>query len=270
MLDFTLAQYKTLIHSFITSGYRFLTFAAYLENNEDKGKIIILRHDVDRRLDRSLRTAELEIGMGICGTYYFRSREGRFPGKAIHEISARGHEIGYHYEDLCMNNGDVAGAVDSFEKNLARLRKIAIVKTICMHGSPLSKYDNREMWRTRSYRDFGIIGEPYFDIDYDKVMYLTDTGRRWDGESVSIRDKADKDRKSITEGSRAEHQLRLHSTRDIINALKNNQLPDQILLTIHPQRWTDEWVPWLSELVGQKTKNIVKSIIVKRMNNKKA
>jgi len=270
MFDFTLARYKDLIHNLISSGYRFFTFASFLENMGTGGKSVILRHDVDRSPARALMTAEIESGFGITGSYYFRCGSYGFPKELISRIEKMGHEIGYHYEDLCINNGDVASAVESFEKNLARLREIASIKTICMHGSPLSKYDNRDMWKTRSYRDFGIIGEPYFDVDFDKVMYLTDTGRRWDGESVSIRDKADKDRKSITEGSRAEHQLRLHSTRDIINALKNNQLPDQILLTIHPQRWTDEWVPWLSELVGQKTKNIVKSIIVKRMNNKKA
>lgn len=270
MRDFTLYALSRIILELQEARFEFVSISDYFEKSESGWPAVILRHDVDRRLDRSLRMAEMESGMGIRGTYYFRAREGRFPDKAIREISALGHEIGYHYEDLCINNGDVASAVESFEKNLARLREIASIKTICMHGSPLSKYDNRDMWKTRSYRDFGIIGEPYFDVDFDKVMYLTDTGRRWDGESVSIRDKADKDRKSITEGSRAENRLRLNSTRDIINALKNNQLPDQIMLTIHPQRWTDEWVPWLWELVSQKTKNIVKSIIVKRINNKKA
>ena len=39
------------------------------------------------------------------------------------------------------------------------------------------------------YRDYGIIAEPYFDVDFDEVFYLTDTGRRWDGDSVSVRDK---------------------------------------------------------------------------------
>ena len=58
-----------------------------------------------------------------------------------------------------------------------------------MHGSPLSKYDNKLLWKYYNYRDFGIIGEPYFDVDFSKVLYLTDTGRRWNGNRVSIRDK---------------------------------------------------------------------------------
>ncbi len=58
-----------------------------------------------------------------------------------------------------------------------------------MYGSPLSKYDNKLLWKYYNYKDFGIIGEPYFDVDFSKVLYLTDTGRRWNGDRVSIRDK---------------------------------------------------------------------------------
>ncbi len=39
--------------------------------------------------------------------------------------------------------------------------------------------------------DFGIIAEPYFDVDFKEVLYLTDTGRRWDGDEVSVRDKVE-------------------------------------------------------------------------------
>ena len=39
--------------------------------------------------------------------------------------------------------------------------------------------------------DYGIIGEPYFDVTFDEVLYLTDTGRRWDGDAFNIRDKVE-------------------------------------------------------------------------------
>ena len=54
-------------------------------------------------------------------------------------------------------------AIASFGRNLQKLRQLAPIETICMHGSPLSKYDNRMLWEYYDYRDFGIIGEPYFD-----------------------------------------------------------------------------------------------------------
>ena len=80
-------------------------------------------------------------------------------------------------------------AIDDFRLNLRKLRKLYPVKTICMHGSPLSKWDNRDLWKKYDYRDYGIIAEPSFDVDFEEVFYLTDTGRRWDGDSVSVRDK---------------------------------------------------------------------------------
>src|SRR5690625_8018545 len=49
---------------------------------------------------------------------------------------------------------------------------------------------SRDLWKWYSYRDYGIIAEPYFDLDFSRVLYLTDTGRRWDGDKGSVRDRA--------------------------------------------------------------------------------
>ena len=58
-----------------------------------------------------------------------------------------------------------------------------------MHGSPLSKYDNKKIWEKFDYRDYGIIADPAFDIDYDEVFYISDTGRAWNNSTASVRDK---------------------------------------------------------------------------------
>ena len=50
---------------------------------------------------------------------------------------------------------------------------------------------------------------------------------------------------------------RCRSTCHIIAAARANRLPDQIMLTIHPQRWTDKPLPWLQELLWQNVKNVV-------------
>ena len=133
-----------------------------------------------------------------------------------------------------------------------------------MHGSPKSRYDSKDIWENRQgagqeydYRQLGIIGEPYFDIDFDEVFYLTDTGRRWDGWKVSLRDKVPQQEIWEKEG------LVFHSTKDIIKAAENNQLPNKIMITTHPQRWTDRPLPWVKELVWQRVKNVGKYFLVK-------
>jgi hypothetical protein len=45
---------------------------------------------------------------------------------------------------------------------------------------------------------------------------------------------------------------------DIIEAAEKGLLPDKIIINMHPQRWTDEPLPWVKELVGQNVKNVIK------------
>ena len=87
---------------------------------------------------------------------------------------------------------------------------------------------------------------------FKKVYYLTDTGRKWDGDKVSVRDRVD-----------SGFDLSFHKTDEIIAAAENNELPDQIMFTFHPQRWTDNKMLWTKELLLQNTKNAVKRIIKK-------
>ena len=163
-----------------------------------------------------------------------------------------------------------------------------------MHGSPRSRFDNKSLWKKYDYKDYGIIGEPYFDIDFNDVFYLTDTGRRWDGDKVSVRDKVngkgqraegkelrvqkqESRNKSQEQGAEGKGQRakgkesrvkiqkqRFHSTRQIIAAAEHDELPDRIMFTFHPQRWNDHLVPWFQELIFQNLKNQVKRFLVKK------
>ncbi len=270
MRDFTLTLYKKLLTELIHAGYRFVTFIELIQELENKEMVIILRHDVDKKPLRSSIMAKMENELQIKGTYYFRVIDNKLSGDEIEGIAKLGHEIGYHYDDLNIAGGDVGTALDSFQKNLSKLRELAPVKTACMHGSPLSRYDNRDLWKNNDYHEFGIIGEPYFDIDFNNVMYLTDTGRRWDGWKVSMRDRVGgvvSSQKSVVSSKIKEttNILKLHSTMDIINALNKDLLPNKIMITIHPQRWTDNYFYWIKELIWQKLKNIIKYLKIKRM-----
>ena len=59
--------------------------------------------------------------------------------------------------------------------------------------------------------------------------------------------------------------IKIKNTYDLINKIKNNELPDKIMMNVHPQRWNDEFVPWVMELVRQNIKNVVKRIIIHRL-----
>ena len=288
LMDFTVKRYSQLLHSLLTQGFSFLSVSAYirlihnfqseianLQSEIPKAPsslphaFVILRHDVDARPQNSLRLARLEHTLGIQGTYYFRIPH-TFQPSIIQEIASLGHEIGYHYETMATivkegmrerrdeetkrrRDGEtkrMKSAYELFVENLCKFREIVPVTTICMHGSPLSRYDNREIWQKYDYRYLGITGDADLDIDFNRVAYFTDTGRRWNGAEVSIRDKVS-----------GPFQFNLKTTEELIRAIP--QFPDQVMITVHPQRWNDAFLPWAGELLLQNAKNIIKRILVK-------
>lgn len=259
-MDFTRKKFKQLIDGFKNSEYAFITYADFCSGNRPK-RFVILRHDVDSKPQNSLEIAMNEKQAGVKATYYFRVVPKSWDERIIKEISRMGFEVGYHYENLNTCNGDMEAAYSDFGKNLEKMRTLTNVCTISMHGSPLARYDNRALWDKYDFRDFGIIGEPYLTTDYSKVLYLTDTGRRWDGYNVSVRDKIEKWQRKWTSMGWS-----FHTTDDIIRALQKKSLPDQVMITTHPQRWTDSYFEWTKELLFQKAKNILKRIIVRRSN----
>ncbi len=258
-MDFTMSKYCELLHAMQDKGYDFITFGRYCSGKEtlsDK-RFAILRHDVDLKAENSLATARMEHSLGIQASYYFRIVPRSNKAEIIKAIADLGHEIGYHYEDMTICNGNVQKAIVHFKHQLDYFRQYYPVETICMHGSPRSKFDGKDLWKSYDYHDFGIIGEPYFDVDFSRVFYLTDTGRRWDGFNVSIRDKI-----PFYQDEWIKKGLVFHTTDDVIAAIENERIPKQLMITTHPQRWTDDRVGWMKEFVSQSVKNVVKRLLV--------
>lgn len=250
--DFTLTAYKQLLEAALQDGYTLTSYEDYILNGPNYQKVFILRHDVDDLPDNAVQTALVETELGTKGSYYFRIVKQSFHPECINNIKRLGHEIGYHYEDMALNNGNLKKSYEHFKTKLNIFRSYYPVKTICMHGSPLSKWDNRLLWQKYNYKDLGIIGEPYFDIDFEKVLYLTDTGRKWNNKTSSLRDKV-----------KTPYNFKFRSTFDIIKAFNEQALPPAIMLNIHPQRWTNDSIPWLKELLFQNVKNSIKKWLVK-------
>lgn len=248
MKDFTLTIYQKLLETALANGYALTSFEQFLAHSPKK--VMILRHDVDKKPQNSLKTAQLQQQLGVKGTYYFRCTQESFNEKIIQQIVDLGHEIGYHYEDLTICKGNSEKALAHFEFWLNKLNQFYPVKTICMHGSPTTKWDNRKLWNRFNYKDFGIVAEPYFDLNFNEVFYITDTGRKWDGDKVSVRDKV-----------ASNFDLTFHSTKELITAFNTKKMPLQIMQNIHPQRWSDNNTAWTKELVAQNIKNTIKKAI---------
>lgn len=253
MRDFSLDTYGFLLEALIGAGYKCCSFARW-KRSEIAGKVAVIRHDVDKLPEASLAIARLESQMGIRSSFYFRMHPLSFDADIIKKIASLNHEIGYHYEDLSFCGGNHAAAVIRFKKNLFQLRELVPVDSVCMHGSPLSKIDNRELMKFIDIEALGLLGEPYHDLDVSEFDYFSDTGRTWDEHIGNVRDRM--------EGT---HSYHYKSTFELINGIVKGETRCKLMITTHPQRWRDEYWPWLNEKISQGLKNQVKRVFIRRL-----
>lgn len=252
-LDFTMKKYEELCNAIVNLKYPIIRIKDYFKNSNYK-KFIIIRHDVDKLPENALIMAQLEKKFGIKSTYYFRTIPEVFEHKIIQEISSLNHEIGYHFETLTQAEGNYEKALKIFEDELQKLRKITNISTISMHGSPLSKWNNNDLWEKYNFKEYGILGEPYLSINYHDIGYFTDTGRTWNNKG-SVRDQIN---------DSFDHDEKIKSTDDLIKFISTRKLKKLIILA-HPQRWNIKKEKWLKELIGQNIKNIGKDLVLKRI-----
>lgn len=233
MRDFTLAAYERYLRAIKSSYSNILRFDEFFRTNPKPESFCLIRHDVDRRPKKALQMARLEKTLQVHSTYYFRTKRHVFKPEIIRQISSLGHEIGYHYETLSDTHGDLDAALRDFECNLKKLREIVPVKTVSMHGSPLSTIDNRDMWRDRnSHRllveEYSILGEIYLDIDYSDIGYISDTGRNWSHLKFTVRDYVN-----------PAPALSFGNSAHLYSYLQSNPIP-RLVFQVHPERWAND------------------------------
>lgn len=250
-LDFTLDKFHQLC-SAIADNCTTITMDRYMTAGDKLGEhFVLMRHDVDGRPRTALKTARIEEELGIQATYYFRTRNNVFVTEIIQEIEKMGHEIGYHYEVLSTAKGDCEKAIKLFEDDVNKFRNICNLKTICMHGSPLSKYDNRDIWNIYDFRDFGILGEAYLSAGED-LNYFTDTGRGWNSKN-NLRD--------FIPGKT--EKVFADTTDDLIKLVEGGEISN-FYISLHPDRWTSNAVSWslfwLYDLANNSGKKVLRVV----------
>lgn len=228
--DFTLDKYRALCKTLKASGYTPVTLSEYFINDHLPERFVILRHDIDRKPWNACKTAAIEHDHGLKSTYYFRAKKAVFKTDVIRSVASMGHEIGYHYETLSDANGDYTRAIELFGRCLEQFRKVADIKTICMHGAPLSSYDNRDLWKHYNFMDFGLLGEAYLSIGKD-LCYFSDTGRTWDM-GRKIRDRMP-----------SAIELKADTTDSLIKIIADGNVRHLYILT-HPERWSANGGEW--------------------------
>ncbi len=235
MFDFTLKKYEELCGSIVQSGYGIVMVERYFSQLNLPEKYFVLRHDVDRKPERAEAMASLEDELGIKSTYYFRKKNHVFKPDIIKRISGMGHEIGYHYEVLDKAKGDIKKAYSIFKEELEMFRDIVDVKTVAMHGNPLTRWTNSDFWKNYDLGEFKLIGDVSFSLREKNVLYFTDTGRSWHSSKYNIKDFI----------SNSQIGDKIQSTSDLINFILNDNEKYLVCLSSHPNRWNNDPLSWL-------------------------
>lgn len=233
--DFTLTAYMTVIQALKQRQLPVYGISRWIAERPLRGAVI--RHDVDRRPMNALRMAEAEAAANVYTTYYFRVVGSAYDKDIMRAVHALGHEVGYHYEDLALCKGDAAAAVVSFKRNLEDLRTAVPVETAAMHGSPLSKHNNLDIWQHASPQDFDLTGEAFITVDYHGTYYFTDTGRSWGAVAANLRDRPP----GILQPA-----VLPRSTRQLCRFISETDI-EKIALSAHPERWDDRLAGWLMQ-----------------------
>ena len=252
MLDYSINMYELLCKTIAENDYYSILIKDYFNIFAPEGKFrIFLRHDVDRQVLSALDLAAIEKEFGLTATYYFRCVGNKYNPGLIEKIHNMGMEVGYHYECLDRAKGDYELAIDIFKNDLANLRKIAPVKSMSMHGNPLTPYDNRDLWKKYDFKEFGIEVSAYLTLDFSEIRYFSDTGRSWDESKGNLYD-------FVKQGPKRS----LSSTHTLIDFLKHSK--QDTCLLIHPNRWSNDLFNWtinaIYDIIGNTVKGGLKLI----------
>ena len=197
--------------------------------------------------------ARLEAAIGLRATYYvgYTKRIDRL--EKIAQLKELNHEVGYHYGTLTLTGGNPQRAMQLFCRHLKALRTIVPVTTVSAHGSPLTPWDNRDLWQHCSLSDFGLAGEASMSMPSTNYYYFTDTGRTWDPFQFNIRDFMDgrTPSRSITD------------TDDLIRFLLMPPAPLDcpLIINTHPLRWSMDHGEWMVSAASDWAINRIKRMV---------
>lgn len=301
MQDFTLKEYKNLLAELTEAKYKFIKCAEFMEINPGKDKLVILRHDVDRKPGKALKMAVIESSLKINSIHYFRVTSECLNPKIIKQISAMGHEIGYHYENLAytarklkIGKGDlqrISHLLKNALKNEMGKRKNEKGEFVySLHGldEQIKKTTNslfaagiedfeRNLIKLRKMVPIETIsmhGSPMSEID-NRLLWLKydyrDYGIKFEpyfdldfDEFYYITDASRRWNDTIAnkrDNVKSKYNISLDSVSEITRLAKSNTLPDKIMINIHPHNWSGNYPDWLRTKLGQGLKNIIKSKI---------
>ena len=190
---FGIAEYKKLIIFFKKNNFKFKLF----HENLNKGKNLILRHDIDFCPFRALRLAREEKKLNVRSSYFFLLNTSFYNLNhyntkcALLEIASLGHDIGLHFDAALYDSPkDLKKALLTEKKYLEKISKKKI-KIISFHR-PNKKIVSMDA------KVIGGLAHTYMKKFIKNIKYCSDSQGTWRFDNPKDIVEKNNDKKNFT------------------------------------------------------------------------
>lgn len=203
--DFTYTNLEKILTNAIGYGYKFITHDEYARNKDYSNNIILLRIDVDNKINNLKNILPILKKNKIKATIFFRIHSEfynlfGFEGiRIVNQCISDGHEIGYHSEIVDVEMINNMDALSVLKKDVSIMETFFDVKIkgIASHGG-LTGYNNLDFWKNNNPQKLGYSYEAYHDDFqlFKKSLYISDSENyRWkmylNGKLIVAKEKVD-------------------------------------------------------------------------------
>lgn len=176
-MEFTYEGYSGLLKKIKQYGYTVVSY----DNCNLMAKCVILRHDIDYDLTKTIRIGEIEKEMGVKSTYFlllssdFYNVFSASGACIIDKIQDYGHDIGLHFDE--QKYCDDFGCADRIREHILEEARI-LEKAV---GKPVTKVSMHRPSKEIIESDLTIPGmiNTYSSKFVNDFKYVSDSRRRW-------------------------------------------------------------------------------------------
>lgn len=176
-MEFTYEGYSGLLKKIKQYGYAVVSY----DNCNLMAKCVILRHDIDYDLTKTIRIGEIEKEMGVKSTYFlllssdFYNVFSASGACIIDKIQDYGHDIGLHFDE--QRYQDQFGCADRIREHILEEARI-LEKAV---GKPVTKVSMHRPSKEIIESDLTIPGmiNTYSRKFVNDYKYVSDSRRRW-------------------------------------------------------------------------------------------
>ena len=183
--EFTWEKIKEISIFFNKNNWTSLSCLQYFYKKSISKKTVVVRVDVDRSINKSLKMAKIFKMYNINATFFFRLHSPYYnilsfqSMHTLQEIEKMGFEIGLHSETVDLYNVLKKEPKKLLEKDIKILNSLleTSINGVASHGDN-SGWNNLDFWNFFNPEDFGLLYEAYdkkkFNL-FDKSIYLSDS-----------------------------------------------------------------------------------------------